>query len=352
MLGWIVTITIQGGKLAPTTRSSIPTTPSEAQRYSQHGLACKVESDGDGDGKFVLLPDEQLPKINVVSGPPKQIRIVAQQIVKPGQSVQVRSIVLDSLRNPLDAPYSGTIEIGWNGSEAKQRYESSRAAFSLTAPDKPGIYHIHAHADGLKDEYLPIKVTDRNDLSIYWGEMHGHTGFSDGVETPTDYYAYGRDVAMLDFCAVNDHAEQQLTDNRWQRSLAATREFYKPGEFVTLAGYEWTDLGHRNVYFAEAGDDTPLIWGKGRDRADVLGPREEDQGIGQGSRDRLPHGAPGGPRQLRSRPAAARRTALDVGHQRVSRQPGLDKNARALCPDVVRAIGAGSGTEARLCCRR
>ena len=262
VLGHIIAVTIHGGKLAPGDKIIYTYDVAQAQKYTQRNLVCKVESDVTGDGKFAEINNDLWPKINVVSGPPAQIRLAAQQIVKPGQRVLVRSIVMDALRNPLDVDYNGTADVGFIGSEAKQRYEHSRASFSITAPDKPGIYHIHARAAGLKDEYLPVKVTDQDDLNIYWGQLHGHTGFSDGIETPTDYYTYGRDIGMLDFCAANDHAEGQNVDNKWQRTIAAAREFYKPGEFVTLAGYEWTAEGHRNVYFAEATDDLPLIWGR------------------------------------------------------------------------------------------
>lgn len=259
VLGWIIAITAHGGKLAPGDRIVFSYEVGQVQKYTQRNLLCKMESDVDGDGKFAMLGTDALPKINVVSGPARQIRIAAHQVLKPGQRFVAKSIVLDDLRNPLDSVYTGQVEIGLVGSEARVPFENNRAEFTLTAPAEPGIYHIHARGTGLKEVWLPIRVTDKDAPGIFWGQLHGHTGFSDGIETPDDYYTYGRDVAFLDLCAVNDHAERQDEDNKWTRTIAAARSFYKPGEFVTIAGYEWTTLGHRNVYFAETTDDLPLV---------------------------------------------------------------------------------------------
>ena len=30
---------------------------------------------------------------------------------------------------------------------------------------------------------------------VYWGDLHGHSGLSDGTGTPEDFYLYARDVA-------------------------------------------------------------------------------------------------------------------------------------------------------------
>ncbi|MFQ6091283.1 MAG: choice-of-anchor X domain-containing protein, partial [bacterium] len=37
----------------------------------------------------------------------------------------------------------------------------------------------------------------------FWGDLHGHTGFSDGIGTPEEYYLYARDVSDLDFVAIH-----------------------------------------------------------------------------------------------------------------------------------------------------
>ena len=36
-----------------------------------------------------------------------------------------------------------------------------------------------------------------NGPRILWGDLHGHSNFSDGTGLPEDYFVYARDVAAL-----------------------------------------------------------------------------------------------------------------------------------------------------------
>ena len=57
---------------------------------------------------------------------------------------------------------------------------------------------------GLEAEVNPI-VIRRARRRLVWGDLHGHSGVSDGTGTPEDYYAYARDVARLDVAVLTDH---------------------------------------------------------------------------------------------------------------------------------------------------
>ncbi|MDO8684857.1 MAG: DUF3604 domain-containing protein [Armatimonadota bacterium] len=261
VLGWFVTVKVIGGSLKPGDKIIYTYDTAAVQKYSQTGMVCphKIQSDIDGDGNFAKLQDSELLPIDILSRDAAHLRIVAQQTARPGQEIKVRSIVLDDFNNPVDKEYKKAIKIGFPGKEVERKYTGNRAEFALQAPNEPGIYFIHGTGPGLKEAYLPIRVSNDNKLNIYWGQLHGHTKESDGVDTIEDYYAYGRDIGFLDVCAGNDHAEGIHRNNSWAREIAAVKSFYKPGEFVTLAGYEWTTAGHRNVYFAEVSDDLPLL---------------------------------------------------------------------------------------------
>ena len=41
--------------------------------------------------------------------------------------------------------------------------------------------------------------------SFFFGNLHSHTSYSDGVLTPTDAFIVARDAADMDFLAVTDH---------------------------------------------------------------------------------------------------------------------------------------------------
>jgi len=94
----------------------------------------------------------------------------------------------------------------------------------------------------------------------FHGDIHSHTGFSDGVEgsTPAGAYAHARDVAGLDFYCVTDHFfptapydPASLTPEEYTQLKEMADAANQNDSFVTLYGYEWTkDNTHGNVYMA------------------------------------------------------------------------------------------------------
>ncbi|MCX6340464.1 MAG: hypothetical protein NTX71_11205 [Candidatus Aureabacteria bacterium] len=92
----------------------------------------------------------------------------------------------------------------------------------------------------------------------FHGDIHSHTGFSDGVDgsTPADAYAHARDVAGMDFYCVTDHFlptapddPMSLTPEEYTQLKEMADAANHDGFFVTLYGYEWTkDDTHGNVY--------------------------------------------------------------------------------------------------------
>jgi hypothetical protein len=137
--------------------------------------------------------------------------------------------------------------------------------------DEPGVHFI-TFTDpktGINTSTNPINVSEKNlEARLYWGDIHGHTIFTDGIRSPEEIYYFARDEAFLDVCALSDHTEFYLTDRLWDYLTNATNDFNQPGRFVTLVAQEWTNfrLGHRNIY--HPGDSAPFIratdptWGK------------------------------------------------------------------------------------------
>jgi hypothetical protein len=100
-------------------------------------------------------------------------------------------------------------------------------------------------------------------LQLYFGDLHGHTAYSDGFGTPPLFYDYGT-ARGLDFCAVSDHAEWvnyfqdhlPMEDGSpvplWPNIVNEVTARYVPGTFVPFPAFEWTSdhYGHRTVVFA------------------------------------------------------------------------------------------------------
>lgn len=83
------------------------------------------------------------------------------------------------------------------------------------------------------------------DYSVYFGNLHNHTRFSDGEGTPYDAFHTARYVAGLDFFAVTDHGEF-LSLKEWDAVAKAANMYNEKGLFVAIRGFEWSSYkeGH------------------------------------------------------------------------------------------------------------
>ncbi|MGL4737390.1 MAG: hypothetical protein ACRCW2_08065, partial [Cellulosilyticaceae bacterium] len=56
----------------------------------------------------------------------------------------------------------------------------------------------------------------------YYGDLHTHTGFSDGRGTPLEGLEWGKKSGKGDFLAISDHAGS-ITGEKWQATVAAVQ---------------------------------------------------------------------------------------------------------------------------------
>ncbi len=104
----------------------------------------------------------------------------------------------------------------------------------------------------------------KGDYKLYYGNMHSHTGNSDGEGTPETAFLHARDTAKLDILAVTDHLEQLynygLPDTEWPdcKAVAAQITTDSKGAFLAFCGFEYgsgfegiNSTGHNNVFFSE-----------------------------------------------------------------------------------------------------
>ncbi|MEX1275395.1 MAG: CehA/McbA family metallohydrolase [Bacteroidota bacterium] len=126
--------------------------------------------------------------------------------------------------------------------------------------------------------------TSNGRYTVYYGDIHVHTAYSDGSGSFDDVFTLYRHVYQRDFIAITDHDALRSGDNHFSPGewayLKALNEIYnKPGQFVTLNGYEWTHstwsgrqdsanrIGHKNVYF-RGGEESPFFSHKGQQAHD------------------------------------------------------------------------------------
>ncbi|MCX7884016.1 MAG: CehA/McbA family metallohydrolase [Caloramator sp.] len=101
--------------------------------------------------------------------------------------------------------------------------------------------------------------------NIYFGQIHSHTNFSDGLGTPDEAYSYAKNVAKADFFAVTDHSNSFDNDtsatildgsssNEWTQLHQIADKYNEDGKFAAIAGYEMTwsgstgGWGHINTF--------------------------------------------------------------------------------------------------------
>ena len=270
----MVLVEIGGRPLAPGERVHITygagIAGARVDRYAERGAKLWVSVDGDGDG--VRSTIDLSPTVDIVPGPPQTLLVFIPSTARPGESIPVSISIVDAFGN---TGISFTGEVSLVSSQSGLQLPESVSFLPHHAGrqriearvDEPGLYRVTAvgrgFLEGLVGESNPLVARDAVAKQL-WGDLHGHSNFSDGTGLPEDYFAYARDVAALDFAALTDHDHwgvEFLDDDpdMWATLRAAANQFHQPGRFVTLPGYEWTSWlhGHRHVlYFA---DDGPVL---------------------------------------------------------------------------------------------
>ena len=179
---------------------------------------------------------------------------VARRCASCPASLRGRSVSLPQRLWPVSPfAYYLKLEDRWGNPTAHAR--------ALTHPgfDQPAVRTLRAtdEATGLSAESNPIDVlAEERPAHGYWADLHGQSEETIGSNTIDDYYAFARDVSLLDIAAHQGN-DFQVTDAFWQMVNDKAQAFNEAGRFVTFPGYEWsgnTPLGgDRNVYFAREG---------------------------------------------------------------------------------------------------
>ncbi|MBN2154172.1 MAG: hypothetical protein JW839_22145 [Candidatus Lokiarchaeota archaeon] len=187
-------------------------------------------------------------------------------------------------------PVGGILTVASNGSRFNSNFNGAGLVPAHTVPGAdngrkayaasigtPGVHYIRA-TDVDKGETFrsnPVVVVPATPAfdRVFWGDIHFHSALSDGSGTPDQLYTYARDVALVDFAALTDHAEMfprfgdAALGTSFQDYVDTTNRFNEAGRFATLVALEWTPLlatareylctQHMNFYMS--GDSIPYI---------------------------------------------------------------------------------------------
>ena len=238
----------------------------EIQPMDESSFEQRVFVDALGDGDFLPIPDN--PSLTFVGGKARDLIVTAPTDWEVGERRWVNVWLDDGLGNPATG-YRATVALAVDAEgvklpQPKSFGEADRGAhrFEGVTFGRPGRYRILARdSDGREGRSNPILVHERSPAQrILWGDLHTHTRYSDGRGTPAEMFEFGLRYSALDFCAISDHAFI-TTDEMWEGIKATTKQYHRPGEYVTFLGYEWSGPrevgGDHNVY--TTADDMPLV---------------------------------------------------------------------------------------------
>jgi len=235
-----------------------------ADRFAEGASHFWIGVDGDGDGSHSFLEDS--PAVAVAPGPPEILIATLPTTARPGEKVLLRLALLDAHAD-AGAPYIGAVALqsepdGLDLPAVVNVEAANRGTIAVeVGVGTEGTFRVRATAGALRAETNPL-VVFANAARLRWGDLHGHSSFSDGTGLPAEYFAYARDVAGLDVIALTDHDHWgtlplDAHPRMWAEIRDQVRRFHDPGRFVTLLGYEWTSwiYGHRHVlYFDDDGE--------------------------------------------------------------------------------------------------
>lgn len=216
--------------------------------------------DPTGERDFEVVTEGNLEDLRVLPGPVTQFMVTVPAIVRPGEAFALRLAGVDAFRNLPEGAFTGASRLGCDqagvampGEVRLAAADGSRAVVHGITVRECGVVRLHAEpADGRgsRSHSNPVWVTTQK-LNLYVGDLHCQSLYhSDSLGTPAEGYAYGRDVAGLDFMGITDSGGWR--SRGWEETQLATREAYEPGRFVTFKGFEYgATQGHRNVIYRD-----------------------------------------------------------------------------------------------------
>jgi hypothetical protein len=236
----------------------------------------RVFEDRRGRGNYYQMPDP--PEVKVVPDQPDHLRVIARAWAQVGKPVRA-VIHVDDRFNNVVGTYRGWFAVKDAASGqllGEVRLAGDKVGVGVVEDvkcRKEGVLRLRVEAVGgnFAATSNPILCTaEPNAAGTYFGSIHNHTLTSDGLNTMEGAAAYARDVSNLDFFALTEHSiwpdwdfdhvllRHVADKTSWDREAKVTRDCNRPGEFVTVLGFEWTTntYGDKNIYFFD--DQAPF----------------------------------------------------------------------------------------------
>ncbi|NKB34392.1 MAG: DUF3604 domain-containing protein [Pseudomonadales bacterium] len=216
--------------------------------------------DLDGSSEWRSLP---ITPFEIIGGETNGVHGFAPSVVEPGEMFELSVRAQDRYFNRAtgDIP---AFEVLINDTVVATTPAGSDAITLLDLSlNETGAHWISIRSEdgSISGEGNPILVEENPELRIYWGDTHGHSGYSEGIGTVDYFMRFARDDARLDYVTHSEH-DVSLDAGEWDLIRRTSAEYDEPGKFIPFLGWEWTRHtrfgGHHNVLFRNIEDQTPV----------------------------------------------------------------------------------------------
>ena len=230
------------------------------QTFCESGLEFRLLVDPCATGQFVPIPNS--PTVAVVPGPPVRWKAVMPTLRRPDETFHLGVKAEDLWGNPSDrveGHFTLRPSMAVEGLPQSIDFVPGQRAVLLEGlrVAEEGILRIAVEdaSGAVLVESNPL-VVRRGPHGGYWGDMHGQSGESVGINTAQEYFDFARNLAFLD--ATGHQANDfQVNNAFWQLINDLSEAYQEDHRFVTYPGYEWSGNtavgGDRNVYFRTEG---------------------------------------------------------------------------------------------------
>jgi len=231
----------------------------QMQTFAESGYEFRISTDVQATGNFLPL-DEQF-WVPIVAGAATSWKAVLPTLRRPGEAFHLGLKAEDMWGNPTDKargrvrlepslPVEGLpLEFDYAPVDRAMCFEGLKVA-------DEGTLRIKAFVDGEPVAEAGPLVVRTGPHAGFWGDLHGQTGETVGINTIESYFDFARNKAFLDATSHQGN-DFQINGRFWQRLNEVTAAADEPGRFTAIPGYEWSGNtavgGDHNVFFRHEG---------------------------------------------------------------------------------------------------
>ena len=229
------------------------------QTFAEGGFEFKVMTDVQATGNF--LPLDQQFTVPIVAGPAVKWAAVLPTLRRPSEPFFLGLKAEDLWGNPTGKAggritFESSMPVEGLPDSLEYAPKDRALTFENLSVSQEGTLRIKVLVDGVECAEAGPLIIREGDQASFWGDLHGQTGETVGVNTIESYFDFARNKAFLDVSAHQGN-DFQINAAFWDHLNNVTAEWDEPGRFTVFPGYEWSGNtaigGDHNVFFAKEG---------------------------------------------------------------------------------------------------